>query len=382
MMDGLTVLIVLVCLASLTWWLLAASQLRKLLRRTVPAAPGKRPGISFFKAFPACHCDKEAAIWQQSVKSLLPHLIADDEFIVGIHVEDRERFSAWGESLQSECGEACVRLVFDTPPTRHINQKVNWMHRLAEEASRPLWFWSDADIELPDNFGAALHADAARLDQCGMVTYAYRIVDAGSAWGLLDAAFVNTTMLPGLALLRNKPDLCFGLGAGMLFRADEFREKIEWAELGRQLTDDNFMGKAMRPVQMGSVTLTTRMGNATPRTALSHYYRWEKTIRWTEPLAYFCQLLVQPIAFTLLGLCLLPLKTALPLFLVFLVAETAYLLSAFHMVGMPRSRQLLAAPLVPLFRFGVWLAVWLPFGVWWRGKYWSKAQYHEGEADS
>lgn len=356
---------------ALNWWIIALRGLHALLQSAPDTSQEKRPGISCFKAFPTYRSEAETAIWKQSVDSLLSHLGTGDEIIIGIHSQDRERFQAWLDPLkrQSHCQ---MRIIYESPPGLHANHKIDWMQILAAEANKPLWFWSDVDIVMPENFSDSLTQDAVRLVACGMITYAYRMDTVGSIWGLLDASFVNTTMLPGLAMMQKKPDLGFGLGAGMLFRAEDFRERASWMDLGRQLTDDNYLGRHLSPVQLGTAVLSTSIGEVGVLEAIVHYYRWEKTIRWVEPMGYFLQILVQPLAIAIVCLFLLPALWGILLITSVLLAESAYLAIAHRKCGMPVSMRFLAMPLIPVCRLFIWLSTWLPFGVWWRGQYWNE----------
>ena len=100
---------------------------------------------------------------------------------------------------------------------------------------------------------------------------------------------------PGVLLLRRLGPVDFGLGAAMLFRRDDFFERVEWPELGFALADDFVLGQKLRPVRVSRTTLATRPGRRRGGRRLLHDLRWNKTIWWNRPVGAAARVLILPV---------------------------------------------------------------------------------------
>jgi ceramide glucosyltransferase len=240
---------------------------------------------------------------------------------------------------------------------------------LAVRARGDLWLWSDADVTAPAGF---LNALVGQLLDSGSqaVTAPYCIRDLHQGCEVLDALFVNVEFLPGTLLLGQLNRRSHAYGAAILFRAETFRARANWTELGAALADDNALGRQLQPVQLARTLAATFTQPSGWLAAWRHYYRWQKTVRWCQPGGFAALLVLMPVfgwsaagAFSLSHVAqLVGLGTLWG-------GEILVTLAA---CGLVRCRLTLAAVpgivLWPLLRPVTWLLVWLPLPVVWSGR--------------
>ena len=184
---------------------------------------------------------------------------------------------------------------------------------------------------------------------------------------MLDALFVNLEFLPGALLLGRRRLLDFAFGAAVLFRAADFHARASWSELRSALADDYELGKRLGSVRLSGCRVETLALSAGWRQALSHYYRWQKTIRWCRPGGYAALLAVLPFLGWLTAALARPSGGWLWAGLgTVWCAESVFAGIAFHKLGckLPSKGWLVFAAWPPL-RALTWLAVWLPFPIKW-----------------
>ena len=128
-----------------------------------------------------------------------------------------------------------------------------------------------------------------------MMTFPYVVRDILRPPALLEVLFVNVEFYPGVLLLRKMGPVDFGLGAAMLFQRDEFLRKVAWNEIGAWLADDFYLGQQLQPVRIGASRLTTVAASPTWKAAVSHDFRWSKTIGWNRPAGSFARMLIMPV---------------------------------------------------------------------------------------
>ena len=71
-----------------------------------------------------------------------------------------------------------------------------------------------------------------------------------SSAGSLDALYVNAEFYPGVLFLGRSGPVDFGLGAGLLFRRDDFLREVGWERVGKALADDFVLGQKLGPVRL------------------------------------------------------------------------------------------------------------------------------------
>ena len=205
-----------------------------------------------------------------------------------------------------------------------------------------------------------------------MVTSPYVVDRVDRAADMLDALFVNLEFYPGVELLGRMNRLGGGFGAGMLFRAQRFRERIDWDELGSHLAEDFFLGSRLAPVRLGSTRLATAPSSRDWRGAVLHYLRWQKTNRWSQPAGFAAQVIVMPLL-GWLGWLLIEPTASLAWLGTGIVVGTDSLAALVigTLIGCRGAlRHAWVLPLWSVLRAGGWLACWLPWPVVWRGRRW------------
>jgi hypothetical protein len=130
---------------------------------------------------------------------------------------------------------------------------------------------------LPAGGLASLRAEFA-ANGCALLTTPYVVRHVNGAPKLLEALFVNAEFYPGVLAASGRVN--FAMGAGMIFRAEDFRQRADWDALGCRLADDNLLGKTLTPVRVADVTLETLPASVHWRDAIGIWRPRRKTVRW------------------------------------------------------------------------------------------------------
>jgi ceramide glucosyltransferase len=366
--------------AGLAWWLLAwrlaaAARKKSLSVPLPPPVAEDAPFLSVFKPLPPLAAG--AAFAGEGLASFAAQLDGRSEMLLGIDEADCERLAPLIERLRRDHPAAALKVVVRPSGTRSsaANPKIAWQRLLAREAAGELWLWSDADIIAPPGFLRAARAEFAR-GNAAMVTFPYVVREIPAAPALFDALFVNVEFHPGVLLMGRLGTVDFGLGAGMLFRRDDFLAGVDWERLGASLADDFVLGQALRPVRLGAATLVTRADPAGWKEALDHYLRWHKTIRWCRPFGFAAQAVLLPVLGWIAAIVLQPRNPlAWAGLLGMVAAEVCFAEGLCREAGCRLGlRDMAAAVVWSLGRGFVWLFCWLPWPVVWRRRVWHRAR--------
>ncbi len=332
------------------WWAMALTLVgrdRRARRDSQTDGSESRPDpqLSIFKPIPSVHDDSLFA----AVESFTSQLDERAELLLGVEQQDCARWKRF-----ADCDR--VKLICAPRPAQFLSPKVSWFHTLAGHATGETWFWSDADMILPAGGLAALRREFA-ASGCALLTTPYVVRRARGA-AVLEALFVNAEFYPGVLAAAGKLD--FAMGAGMMFRADDFRQRANWESLGARLADDNLLGKTLTPVRVSDLTLETLPASRGWGEAIRQYLRWHKTVRWCRPGGYAAQLLILPVT----GWAITGHWAGL------LVTMQMEVLAAWLLcrrVGC-RTWNLPALEFWSLLRVVTWLACWLPWPVTFRSQ--------------
>jgi ceramide glucosyltransferase len=320
-------------------------------RRETPRTdgPAVRPHqdqmLSIFKPIPTRHDDSLF----EAVESFVGQLDDQVELLLGVEERDAFRWKAFARHER-------VKLIAAPRPVQFLSPKVSWFHTLAAHATGEVWFWSDADMVLPLGGLDALRQEFASSG-CSLLTTPYAVRRAAGA-AVLEALFVNAEFYPGVLAAAGR--LEFALGAGMMFRAEDFRRRVKWEMLGCRIADDNLLGRLLSPVKVSDSTLETLPTNARWGDAVLHYSRWQKTVLWCRPLGFAALLLILPV----LGWAAAG-NWAMTVVMVQVEAFTGWLLC--RRVGC-RLRNMAALEFWAVLRPLAWLACWLPWPVVFRSQ--------------
>jgi ceramide glucosyltransferase len=361
------------CALGLAWDASAFLLVLRAARRAPappPAASAPREKLTIFKPLPplgpAGLRDLAAPL-----ESFLAQLSPDDDLLLGIHEADRPRVAPFLEKMRALHPAAALQTVFRSSPDDLANPKIAWQKILAPHAQGPLWLWSDADIVAPPNFLRAARSEFS-VAGAALLTFPYVVREIASAPALFDALFVNFEFYPGLLLLRARGPVDFGLGAGLLFRRDDFLRRVDWTELGAALADDFALGRRLGPVRIGTATLATAVELRTWKEALLHYLRWSKTIAWNRPAGSAARVAILPVAGLLLHALLHPANAGAWLLLALMMQiEALFAAATCAVLGCRlRFRDVPALEAWTLWRVLVWFLSLLPGAVSWSGKTW------------
>jgi ceramide glucosyltransferase len=354
----------------LVWWLVAwwlVLFLAKEKGEDTGDAPG--PFLTLFKPLPPLVSGefREA----RGLESFLEQMDTRSEMVLGIHEADRSRVEPFLTAMRAQYPQARIEVVWRDEPDSVANPKIAWLQILAPHARGELWLWSDADIVAPPGFLRAAREEYAAAG-ARLLTWPYIVREIAPGPAVLDALFVNVEFFPGVLLLRRLGPVDFGLGAAMLFLRKDFEERVTWDELGAALADDFVLGQRLRPVRIGRAILATEAEAASWGSALCHYFRWSKTIRWNRPFGTAARLIVLPVLGWIVLVLAHPLHwTGWLGLLGMMQVDSVFALLICRRVGCEVGWwQLAAVELWSVGRVVVWLISWLPGAVRWRGQVW------------
>jgi hypothetical protein len=358
--------------AGVTWWLAAWRLVKGEALAPIPAPYTALPGerLSLFKPLPPLGPAGLRSL-AAGLESFIAQLGEKDELLLGIHEPDREIVAPFLEKMGALHPEARLKLIFRASPDDVANPKVAWLKILADHAEGALWLWSDADIIAPPGFLRAARAEFSRAGAV-MLTFPYVVREIASAPALFDTLFVNVEFYPGLLLLRGRGPVDFGLGAGMLFRRDDFRQRADWTDLGAALADDFVLGQKLGPVRIGTATLATTVESGTWHEALLHYLRWSKTIAWNRPAGSAARVFILPVLGWIIFAALHPARAGAWLGLAAMMQiDVLFAVLICRAAGGDwRARDLIATEFWTVWRVLAWVICLLPGSVTWSGKTW------------
>jgi hypothetical protein len=344
--------------------------------RKAPVRGGKdggAPGIalSLFKPLPPPGTREEQASVLASLASFCRQLDpARHECLVGLRAEDAEAWAEVRAALETRFPAAPIRFVVESSLPCRANPKVAWLEHLAGLARGGWWLWSDADITAPEGFLEECDTLRGRITR-DFATFPYLIRGSRTGAGAWDLAFNLSEFMPGVFLLGACGGVRFTLGAGTLLRADAFRARMSWEELGQRLADDHWVGQNLGPGILGAAVLRTDACEDSIRSGFRHYLRWLKTIRWCQPAGFAAQGLVYPALGWWLAALLGGGAVAWSGLALVAAGETFLLALACLIAGcFPFGRAVPWFYAICLARPWLRLACWLPWAVDWRDRLW------------
>jgi len=361
-------LLVVWSLTALGWWGFALLLLSRAGRSPLAGTGDPAADVTVFKPLPPVTDEVARDQIGRALGSFVDQLDQRCTVLIGMSPDAVETWRPFTETWVRRTGPGRVRTLILETPRQRANPKIAWLEQMTAHAESGIWLWSDADVVAPPGLLSRLHAELLS-GEARAVTCAYCVRELSCAAHALDALFVNLEFLPGALLLGRSRTLDFAFGAAIIFRAAEFRARVTWADLGRELADDHALGRRMAPVALSAMLVETVPTTASMTDALKHYYRWQKTVRWCRPLGFAALLLILPLAGWIVRLLTgpTPCLAGAALATVWL-AEFSVALAAFRILDCPlRGRAWLTLLFWPVLRLLAWLAVWLPLPVEWRG---------------
>src|SRR5208283_559166 len=231
-------------LLAVCWWIIAISLVsceRNRSRRIRASAPTTtpqiKPTVSIFKPMAALREAAPPLSLISAMESFVRELDDHAEILLGIEDKDAVKWQTVIEQWQRDFPAARLKTVVTPRPAQFLSPKVSWFQTLSEHATGEFWMWSDTDIVAPPGFLDVMRQEL--LDgHTGLVTCPYVVRNVESGPMMLEALFANIEFYPGVLFCGRTGLVQFGLGAGMMFPAARFRDRVNWETLGARLADD------------------------------------------------------------------------------------------------------------------------------------------------
>jgi len=370
------------------WWICALWFVRRRLTTdaepavTTSGAPDEKQTLTVFKPLPALRSGIPPSELTAALESFVAQTDDRTDILFGVEQQDAAAWEPVFRNWRQRYPQAQLAVICQPRPTTFCSPKSSWWHALASRAQGQLWLWSDADMVAAPGLLTTLRRELIETG-AGLVTcpYIVRRVSSPAMW--LEALFVNVEFFPGVLACRAWGKPSFAFGAAMLFRAEDFRQRVRWDELGARMAEDNLLGRRLTPVHISDVTLETLAAETRWRDAVLHFLRWHKTVRWCRPAGYAAEVLITPVLGWIGAVFWQPATWWAWTGLVLTVLlETLVAMRLCARLGCAtRARDAVVLAGWSLLRAVTWLACWLPWPVVFRSQrriWWSL--YRSGEA--
>ncbi len=198
------------------------------------------------------------------------------EVLIGVRNGDSARAQA--ERLAAEFPDR-FRVVEIS--TRAPNGKVGALIDLAAAARYPTWLVNDSDINVPPDYLRSL-VGYLEDPEVGVVTCLYRSA-SDRAPGRWEALGIATDFAPSVLVARLLGVREFGLGATLLFRAQDLAAAGGFEALADYLADDYQLARHIarlgKRVELARLAVETQPAGATWSEVWLRQVRWARTIR-------------------------------------------------------------------------------------------------------
>ncbi len=273
------ILVLLLAAAAAAYQLLAlVAALRHLMRTEEPAR--SLPPISILK--PVCGLEPHFRA------AILSHAAQDyPEFEIIFGAADASDPAAEEvRRVMAEFPHGRIRLVCGA--SEAANRKVGVLVELAKAARYPLLLVNDSDVHVPPGY---LRRIVSPLEdpEVGLVTCLYR--GWSDHWpGRWEALGIATDFAPSVLVAPLVGVREFGMGATLLFRAEDLRALGGFEALSDYIADDYQLGRRIarlgRRVVMSKVVVETGLAGRRWSEVWRHQVRWARTIRVSRPSGY------------------------------------------------------------------------------------------------
>lgn len=198
------------------------------------------------------------------------------EVLIGIGRDDPARAEA--ERLAAEFPG---RLKLVETHTHAANGKVGALIDLAAAARYPIWLVNDSDINVPPDYLRRL-VGYLEDPEVGVVTCIYRPASEHTP-GRWEALGISTDFAPSVLVARLIGVREFGLGATLLFRAQDLAAAGGFEALAEYLADDYQLARHItqlgRRVELARLVVETQPAGSSWSEVWRRQLRWARTIR-------------------------------------------------------------------------------------------------------
>jgi hypothetical protein len=381
MPDSTLYLPALLTLIPALWWIVSWVSVHFFLtsKSSLISVESAEPceALSLFKPLPPFKNHQERQRFARSLESFARQLLPGDEMLILGEKNDETFWQQQANEWIKFRPGLSIRFFVPPPDNQphHHNPKIQAMALLAPQATYSLWWWSDADILIPEGELMRIRAEFAHSSAI-LQTQAYMVPSVRRKEDWLDAMFIHLELLPGLTLLSRKKNVGFACGGSLLFRKTDFEKRVAWNELGAELADDYFLGQKMHPVRLGRTLMETESGEEGLISSWLHYLRWEKTLRWCQPTGFAGLFFLQPTWLSLTGWLLgMPGYSAFLLWVWLMVLEASWASMLFRHLNIQTTLAVFwVSPLWSAVRSATWLLCWFPIAIHWSGIKWWKSK--------
>ena len=333
--------------------------LRQFLRRTeVATNPGP---VSILKAVRGLDPGFHEAIRSHALQDYAPGF----ELLFGV-TDPADPSLVEIERLKAEFPAARIEwfLVGRQAP----NGKVAALVEIAKHARHPIWLVNDSDIAVEPGYLQEVTAPLA-VPEIGVVTCLYR-AGAGTWAGRWEALGIAVDFAAGVLVAPLVGVKEFGLGATLVFRAQDLKAIGGFESLENYLADDYQLARHItqlgKRVELSRTVVETTLGEDTWHGIWKHQVRWARTIRVSRGDGYWGLPVTH--AGVWIVLCLAGGWPALALAIALVRWASAYATGVLVLKSPVARSGWPLAPLWDCFAFGVWVAGASFNTVEWRGQ--------------
>jgi ceramide glucosyltransferase len=352
------ILVLLLAAAAAAYQLLAlAAALRHLTRKEKPAK--SLPPISILK--PVCGLEPH---FREAILSHTSQDYPEFEIIFGA-ADASDPAVAEMRRVMAEFPQSPIRLVCGASDA--ANRKAGVLVELAKAARYPLLLVNDSDVRVPQGY---LRRIVSPLEdpEVGLVTCLYR--GWSEHWpGRWEALGIATDFAPSVLVAPLVGVREFGMGATLLFRAEDLRATGGFEALADYIADDYQLGRRIaglgRRVVMSKVVVETGLAGRRWSEVWRHQVRWARTIRVSRPSGYAGLVLSNASLWSLVAALAGAWWAALPLLALRMLV--GLLVGAGILQSREARRYFLLIPLRDLWGAAVWLCGLFGNTVEWRG---------------
>jgi|GEM_PF-1291940 len=360
------------CAAGLAWafvvWHLSS---RARTSKPPVHSGGSPPQLHIFKPIPP-DAAADPTLLARALESFAAQLRQGDTLWIGLPPAPPAGWNSLISDWRQKFPEARIGIIHVETPPDGVNPKADKLRQMASSVPAGFWVWSDADITAPSGYLDRVRDELSRHPD-SLVTGCYLIGALSRPSDLADAIVINLQLNPGMKILARQHQLKGGAGALCAFDSQVFHGRCSFEHLAACLADDYELGRALSPVRLVE-TPALHTGATGPGWggALAHALRWQRTIRWCDPMGAALQVVVHPLIGLAAALALRPSRSFLCALLGWIFLEALWAGLVFRRQGIRiHPSAWWALPATALLRTGLWLFAWLPRGVRWDRKTWT-----------
>lgn len=302
---------------ALTFWRWVVSERFPLHRRH--PRPDALPGLTILKPLKGCNAETRRCLQSWFAQQYPGPL----QILCGVASAD-DPVCPVVEDLLSQFIGMDARLVV-CPENMGANRKVSTLRQLEPHILHPLVMISDADVEVPGDFAAAI---APLLDEpgAGLVNCFYRLANPTTTAMRWEAIAINADFWSQVLQARSLGPVDFALGAVMSLPASMLRKIGGFAPLAEYLADDYQLGhriaQAGGRIDFSGAVVDCREAPFGWAQVWRHQLRWARTIRVCRPAPYFMSILNNATLWPLLWMLTGRETVAVPFFVASLLFRT------------------------------------------------------------